>query len=193
MRRWKLLVIYDELNLPVFAGSHVKDIAVPVSAAIAALGLFFDWSFSSCRRIGRRVSAPNDARHGQPGQRQGDRRHAGDDGALAGVAARGVARRGHCVVTPRVRRALGGSVRVELERGGSVLQDGSNGCFCKWEKFEEEVHRTHFSRGTAVKPTNLDSCFQASANLENAVNQAFSSFKRFSKVPYKEHSGTAEN
>ena len=132
---------------------------------------------------------PNNARHRQPGQRQGDRRHAGDDGALAGVAARVAVRRGHCVVALRVRRALDGSVRVELERGGSVLQDGSNGCFCKWEKFEEEVHRTHFSRGTAVKPTNLDSCFQASANPESAVNQGFFRFKRFSKVPNKEHSG----
>ena len=134
---------------------------------------------------------PNNARHRQPGQRQGDRRHAGDDGALAGVAARSVARGGHCVVARRVRRSLGGSVRVELERGGSVLQDGSNGCFCKWEKFEEEVHRTHFSRGTAVKPTNLDSCFQASVNPESAVNEGFFSFKRFSKVPNKEHSGPA--
>ena len=189
MRRWKFLVIYDEFNFPVFAGSHIKDIAVPVSAAIATLGLFFNWSFSSCRRIGRRVPAPNNPRHRQPGQRQGDRRHAGDDGALAGVAARGVARGGHCVITPRVRRALGGSVRVELERGGSVLQDGSNGCFCKWEKLEEEVHRTHFSHGTSVEPTNLDRRFQARANPESAVNQGFFSFKRFSKVPNKEHSG----
>ena len=137
------------------------------------------------------VPTTNNARHSQPGQCQGDRRHAGDDGALAGVAARGVARGGHCVVTPRVRRALGGSVRVELERGGSVLQDGSNGCFCKREKFEEEVYRTHFSRGTSVEPTNLDRRFQASVNPERAVNQGFFSFKRFSKVPNKEHSGPA--
>ena len=135
---------------------------------------------------------PKNARHRQPGQRQGDRRHAGDDGALAGVAARGVARGGHCVVTPRVRRALGGSVRVELERGGSVLQDGSNGCFCKREKFEEEVHRTHFSRGTSVEPTNLDRRFQASANPERAVNQGFFSFERFSKVPNNERLGVTK-
>ena len=173
--------------------SFVWNINDPLFASINGTNIL-NRHFSSCCNLGNfRISTPNNARHRQPGQRQGDRRHAGDDGALAGVAARVAVRGGHCVVTPRVRRALGGSVRVELERGGSVLQDGSNGCFCKREKFEEEVHRTHFSRGTSVEPTNLDRRFQASANPERAVNQGFFSFERFSKVPNNERLGVTKN
>ncbi len=61
--------------------------------------------------------------------------------------------------------------------------------FCKWEKFGEEVHRTHFSRETAVKATNLDSCFQANVDSKSAFNQPFFSFISSFRFPRKCLSG----